>query len=47
MLSGFIQAGLHKIQGLSKDFKKLSYGLQGEGYEKKTDLHVKILLLKC
>ena len=35
MLSGFIQASLSKIQGLFKDFLRLSYSFQGVKVDEK------------
>ena len=40
-ITGFIQAGLSKIQGLLKDFPTVFQGLK---FMKNTDLSVKILL---
>ena len=45
--SGFIQASMSKIQGLFKDFLRLSYSFQGLEVMKNTDLSVKFLLPKC
>ena len=42
--TGFLQARLCKIQGLLKYFPTVFNGLKTK---KNTDLHVKILLLKC
>ena len=42
--TGFIQAGLSKIQGNLKDFHTVFQGLK---FMKNTDLSVKILLQKC
>ena len=42
--TGFIQAGLSKIQGLFKDFPTVFQRLK---FMKNTDLSVKILLQKC
>ena len=41
MCTGFIQASLSKIQGLFKDFSRLSYSFQGLKFEK-----ILILVLK-
>ena len=38
-ITGFIQAGLSKIQGLFKDFLRFSYSFQGLKYIKNTDLY--------
>ena len=47
-MSGFIQAGLSKIQGLLKDFLRLPTVFQGLKFMKHihVDLSVKILLQK-
>ena len=44
--TGFIQASLSKIQGLFKDFSRLSYSFQGLKVYENPDLSVKTLLQK-
>ena len=44
----FIQVRLCKFKDFSRTSQRLSYRFQElKTYEKNTDLHVKILLLKC